>query len=60
MQDAKPMAGFNKDQEAKLKCRSTMFRAESEEHKWKIIFLILFPDTALSEIPSPCELSAAL
>jgi hypothetical protein len=33
-----------------------MFRAGSEEEKWKIVYLILFPDTALDAMPSPCQL----
>ncbi|KAF2848098.1 hypothetical protein T440DRAFT_176910 [Plenodomus tracheiphilus IPT5] len=45
--------GFDKDQERKLKSRKMMFRAHSEEHKWKIVYLILFPDTGLFELPSP-------
>ncbi|KAH8719328.1 hypothetical protein GQ44DRAFT_809716 [Phaeosphaeriaceae sp. PMI808] len=53
MRDAKLIEGFDKDQEKKLKDRSTMFQAESEEHKWKIVYLILFPDTAPSELPTP-------
>jgi hypothetical protein len=52
--DAKPPEGFDKDQERLLKGRKTMFQADSEEEKWKIIYLILFPDTALGELPSPC------
>jgi hypothetical protein len=47
--------GFNKDQERQLKGRRTMFQAGSEEEKWKIVYLILFPDTPLGELPSPCE-----
>lgn len=50
------MEGFDKDQERALKVRKTMFQAGSEEEKWKIVYLILFPDTALGELPSPCEL----
>lgn len=49
------MEGFDKDQEKALKGRKTMFRAQTEEEKWKIVYLILFPDTALGEMPSPCE-----
>jgi hypothetical protein len=49
------MEGFDKDQERALKSRKSMFRAESEEAKWKIVYLILFPDTALGELPSPCK-----
>jgi hypothetical protein len=54
MRDAEPPSGFDKDQETALKSRSKMFQAESEEEKWRIIYLILFPDTALGELPSPC------
>jgi hypothetical protein len=54
VRDAEPMEGFNKDQEKALKGRQAMFHAESEEEKWKIVYLILFPDTALGELPSPC------
>jgi hypothetical protein len=32
-----------------------MFRADSEETKWQIVFIILFPSTAHSELPSPCR-----
>lgn len=50
-----PMQGFDKDQERALKGRRTMFQAKSEEEKWSIVYLILFPDTPLGELPSPCE-----
>jgi hypothetical protein len=50
------MEGFNKDQEKALKGRRTMFRAGSEEEKWKIVYLILFPSTAPGGLPSPCKL----
>jgi hypothetical protein len=53
---AVPMEGFNKDQEKSLKGRRTMFRAGSEEEKWKIVYLILFPNTAPGRLPSPCKL----
>jgi hypothetical protein len=49
------MEGFNEAQKKELKSRRCMFRAGSEEEKWKIIYLILFPDTALNELPSPCK-----
>ncbi|KAF2830185.1 hypothetical protein CC86DRAFT_403493 [Ophiobolus disseminans] len=51
--DTLPPEGFDKDQEKELKKRKKMFRAESEEQKWKIVYLILFPDTALTELPTP-------
>jgi hypothetical protein len=47
------MDGFNKDQEKELKGRRGMFRAGTEVEKWKIVYLILFPDTPLGGIPSP-------
>jgi hypothetical protein len=52
--NALPLEGFDKDQEKKLKNRSKMFRADNEEVKWGIVFMILFPDTGPSELPSPC------
>jgi len=55
VRDAKPIDGFNKDQEKALKGRRTMFQAGNEEEKWKVIYLILFPDTPLGELPSPCK-----
>lgn len=57
IRDTQPIEGFDKDQEKKLKSRRSMFRAESEEHKWKIVYLILFPDTAPTDLPAPCKLS---
>jgi hypothetical protein len=56
LRTASPMEGFNKDQEKALKGRRTMFRAGSEEEKWKIVYLILFPSTAPGKLPSPCKL----
>jgi hypothetical protein len=47
--------GFNEEQKQALKSRRTMFQAGSEEEKWKIVYLILFPDTALGDMPSPCK-----
>jgi hypothetical protein len=55
-----PIEGFNKDQGKALKGRRTMFRAGSEEEKWKIIYLILFPSTAPGMLPSPCKLPITL
>ncbi|KAF2036397.1 hypothetical protein EK21DRAFT_84083 [Setomelanomma holmii] len=51
--DVPPPEGFTQDQETALKGRRSMFRAGSEEEKWKIIYLILFPDTALGQVPAP-------
>jgi hypothetical protein len=56
IKDAKPLEGFSKDQETKLRGKRSMFRAGSEEEKWKIVYLILFPETALDAMPSPCQL----
>jgi hypothetical protein len=53
VQIALPIDGFNKDQEKELKGRRGMFRAGTEVEKWKIDYLILFPDTPLGGIPSP-------
>jgi hypothetical protein len=56
--NAEPIEGFDKDQERKLRDKKLM-RAESEERKWRSVYLILFPDAALGEIPSPCRLQYA-
>jgi hypothetical protein len=49
------MKGFDENQMKELKNKRTMHRAGSEEHKWRLIYLILFPNTTLSEMPSPCK-----
>jgi hypothetical protein len=55
--EAVPMEGFNKEQEEKLRDRSPMHRAQgSEEKKWQIVYLILFPDTPFGSMPSPCKI----
>ncbi|KAJ4291639.1 NAD-dependent protein deacylase SIR2rp2 [Kalmusia sp. IMI 367209] len=46
-----PLEGLTKKQIEQLKHRRSMFRAGSEEEKWKIIYLICFPDTALDALP---------
>lgn len=51
------LEGFSKEQEKDLKGRRGMFRAGSEEHKWKIVYMILFPETPATEMPSPCKLN---
>lgn len=55
IKDREVIEGFDKEQEKRLKSRSAMFRAGSEEAKWRIVYLILFPDTPLGEFPSPCK-----
>jgi hypothetical protein len=50
-----PPEGLDKDQWEKLKSRKSVFQAENEEKKWRDVYLILFPNTVPSEIPSPCK-----
>ncbi|KAH8717068.1 hypothetical protein GQ44DRAFT_762312 [Phaeosphaeriaceae sp. PMI808] len=52
-QDPIPMEGFDQNQGKLLRSRKLMFRAKSDEEKWNIIYLILFPDTAAGSQPSP-------
>ena len=47
--------GLNKKQVERLKHRKSMFQAGSEDEKWKIVYLVCFPDTALDAMPTPCE-----
>src|SRR5206468_2567761 len=53
--EQEPLEGLDKSQVDQLKNRKSMFRAGSEEEKWKIIYLIIFPDTASNGLPSPCQ-----
>jgi hypothetical protein len=55
VRDEPPMDCLSKDQEEQLKNRGPMFRARNEEHKWRIVYLILFPETELDAMPSPCK-----
>jgi hypothetical protein len=55
----KNVEGIDKSQLEKLKRRQNMFQADSEEEKWKLVYLILFPDTALSALPTPCKSASA-
>jgi hypothetical protein len=50
-----PIEGFNKEQHRALKERKAMFRA-TEEQRWVAMYLILFPDTVLGKVPSPCKI----
>jgi DNA-directed RNA polymerase subunit M/transcription elongation factor TFIIS len=45
--------GIDKVQEAQLKRRKKP--TETEEQRWKAMFLILFPDDDEDAIPSPCK-----
>ncbi|KAI0096227.1 hypothetical protein GGR51DRAFT_543873 [Nemania sp. FL0031] len=48
-----PIEGFNASQRAELKSRPRGLKHMSEPQKWRRVYLILFPETAESEIPSP-------
>jgi hypothetical protein len=52
LRTADPLEGFDKDQERRLRSRKKGVLADSKEDQWKEIYLILFPDTLLPEIPS--------
>jgi hypothetical protein len=45
--------GFDKVQERALKSRRGSSLAKTDEEEWKAVYLILFPDSASSESPSP-------
>ncbi|KAI1323872.1 hypothetical protein F5Y16DRAFT_382503 [Xylariaceae sp. FL0255] len=48
-----PIAGYTASQKIELKSRSRELRSMSEPQKWRRVYLILFPGTSESEIPSP-------
>lgn len=58
VQEREPLEGIDKEKEQQLRCRKRVFRAESEEQKWKDVYLILFPDTDPFALPSPCKMTA--
>ncbi|KAK9774402.1 hypothetical protein AB5N19_06753 [Seiridium cardinale] len=45
--------GFNASQKAQLKGRPKGYKQMSEPQKWRHIYMILFPETQDTEIPSP-------
>lgn len=51
---APAIEGFDAEQERRLRSRKKVPGVDSEEDKWRQVFLILFPDCI--EIPSSCEL----
>jgi hypothetical protein len=53
LRNEKPLEGFDKDQEKRLRSRKKGFLGDSRDDQWKEIYLVLFPDTLLPEIPSP-------
>jgi hypothetical protein len=57
VRDPISMEGFDADQGLALKDRKPMYRAGSEEQKWRYVYRILFPNTADDDIPSPCRSS---
>jgi hypothetical protein len=55
LKELRSIEGFDQDQEAALRDKGRMHQAGSEEEKWKIVYSILFPETAFDDMPSPCE-----
>lgn len=50
-----PLEGLTQEQVEQLKRRKSMFQAGSEAEKWKIVYMICFPDTAPGDMPTPCK-----
>ncbi|KAJ4360810.1 uncharacterized protein N0V89_001377 [Didymosphaeria variabile] len=48
-----PLEGLTQEQVEQLKRRKSMFQAESEVEKWKIVYMICFPDTTPGDMPTP-------
>ncbi|PSN65855.1 hypothetical protein BS50DRAFT_621649 [Corynespora cassiicola Philippines] len=53
IREQQPEEGLDKKQIEQLKSRQSMFRADDDEEKWRIIYLILFPDTPPTQLPTP-------
>lgn len=47
--------GFNAMQKNRLRSRPKGYKSMSEAQKWRHVYLILFPETRESDIPSPCK-----
>ncbi|KAF2028881.1 hypothetical protein EK21DRAFT_113413 [Setomelanomma holmii] len=48
-----PLEGFDKDQERRLKSKKKSQNYMTEDEKWKVVYRILFPDDAETDIPTP-------
>jgi len=53
--DEKLIEGFDDEQFLKLKNKQSMHQAGNEENQWNFVYCVLFPDTHLFEVPSPCK-----
>lgn len=49
------MHGFDPSQRDQLKTRPKGYKKMSETQKWCHIYIILFPETAIADVPSPCK-----
>jgi len=54
IQNTDPPEGFDKSQEKLLRSRKKGLFGDTKEDQWREMYLILFPDTLPTEIPSPC------
>ncbi|KAF2806291.1 uncharacterized protein BDZ99DRAFT_394273, partial [Mytilinidion resinicola] len=55
VQEQRPLDGFNRDQEMRLKSKKRSPTIVTEEEKWKAIYRILFPFDPEADMPSPCK-----
>lgn len=53
LRNEEPLEGFDTEQERRLRSRKKGALGDTKEDQWKEAYLILFPDTLVSEIPSP-------
>lgn len=47
--------GFDREQELRLRTKKRSKGEGSEEEKWRAVFMVLFPNAPVSEVPSPCR-----
>ncbi|KAI1810434.1 hypothetical protein GGS20DRAFT_186249 [Poronia punctata] len=55
LESEEPSEGIDTEQEAKLKSRGKNYRNKSEPEKWRLIYMILFPEDDPKDIPSPYQ-----
>ncbi|OMP87773.1 hypothetical protein BK809_0007863 [Diplodia seriata] len=49
------LEGFDREQELKLRTKKRSKGEGSEEEKWRGVYMILFPNASLGEVPSACR-----
>jgi hypothetical protein len=55
LRDKAAAEGFGESQERLLRVRSPKSAGDTEVHRWRQIYKIIFPNVDVKDIPSPCK-----